>query len=321
MVVKNHLPEQVVLYRSSHAFQPDLVKALQNLGIVVHQAQFLAEMQDLTVIENSPCAIAIISDDLKGIEFLRSVMHYHTWTQRIMLTESTNLQTFEQAINKAHVNYLLHLPLEHDQLKTYLIKANRRFQSIIRPVNKLNALSSVASDLLLENERMRLESQTDSLTKLLNRRSMNTIMENLWHQYLTTNDGFSFAILDIDHFKKVNDRYGHEAGDKVLQELSALLLRNLRKDQDFAFRYGGEEFALISTHMNAEKMHLFVERLLDLARKMTIKVNNVKIRITFSAGVSDTTQVESPQQIIHQADLALYQAKNSGRNRIINFQK
>ena len=317
----NRLPDQIVLYRSSHSYQTVLKRKLQDFGIVIREAQFLAEMQDLSFIEKAPCALAIIDDQLNGIEFLRSLMHYHTWTQRIMLTDSTNLLTFEQAINKAHVNYLLHIPIEEQTLKTYLIKANRRFQNIMRPVHKLSALTSVTSDLLLENERMRLESQTDPLTRLLNRRSMNIILENLWHQYLTANDGFSFAILDIDHFKRVNDKYGHEAGDRVLQELSALILHNLRKDQDFAFRYGGEEFALISTHMNAEKMHLFVERLLQLTREMVIHVGQAAIKITFSAGVSDTRQVKSPQEVMHQADKALYQAKNSGRNRIINFEK
>ena len=317
----NRLPDQIVLYRSSHSYQTVLKRKLQDFGIVIREAQFLAEMQDLSFIEKTPCALAIIDDQLNGIEFLRSLMHYHTWTQRIMLTDSTNLLTFEQAINKAHVNYLLHIPIEEQTLKTYLIKANRRFQNIMQPVHKLSALTSVTSDLLLENERMRLESQTDPLTRLLNRRSMNIILENLWHQYLTANDGFSFAILDIDHFKRVNDKYGHEAGDRVLQELSSLILHNLRKDQDFAFRYGGEEFALISTHMNAEKMHLFVERLLQLTREMVIHVGQAAIKITFSAGVSDTRQVKSPQEVMHQADKALYQAKNSGRNRIINFQK
>ncbi len=321
MTTVSHLPQQVVLYRSAHPFQSVLAEKLHEFGIRFREIQFLAELQDLTFIEKSPCAIAIITDDLKGIDFLRSVMHYHTWTQRIMLTDSVRLNTLEQAINKAHVNYLLHLPIEDRELKTYLIKANRRFQNIIRPVDKLSALSSVTSDLLLENERMRLESQTDPLTRLLNRRSMNTIVENLWHLYLTANEHFSFAILDIDHFKRVNDRYGHEAGDKVLQELSALLLRNLRKEQDFAFRYGGEEFALISTHMDARKMYLFVNRLLKLARNMVIRAGNAQIKITFSAGVSDTRQVQSPQQVIHQADQALYQAKNNGRNQIIIFKK
>ncbi len=321
MTAENRLPEQLVLYRSNHPYQPVLSEKLRSFGIVIYEAQFLAEFQDLTVIEQSPCALAIIDDDLKGVDFLRSTMHYHTWTQRIMLTDSSNLQTFEQAINKAHINYLLHIPIEDNKLKTCLIKANRRFQNIMRPLNKLSALSSVTSDLLVENERMRLESQTDSLTQLLNRRAMNVILENLWHQYLASNIIFSFAILDIDHFKRVNDTYGHEAGDKVLQVLSTLLLRNLRKEQDFACRYGGEEFALISTHMDAQKMFLFVNRLLRLTRDLRIKYNDTDIKITFSAGISDTRQVQSPQQIIHQADNALYQAKNAGRNRIILFKK
>ncbi len=321
MTSENNLPDYVILYRSHHPFQSQLKEHLISFGITVLEVQYLAEMADLSFLEKSSCAIAIIDDDLKGIEFLRSVMHYHPWTQRIMLTDSVNIHTFEQAINKAHVNYLLHFPLGEKSLKTYLIKANRRFRNLIRPLNKLNALSNVTTDLLQENERMRLESQTDSLTRLLNRRSMNTIIDNLWHQFITLKTIFSFAILDIDHFKKVNDRYGHEVGDQVLRALSNLLIKNLRKEQDFAFRYGGEEFALISTHSGGEKMYLYVKRLLKLTRKMVVSGKDYDVKITFSAGVSDTQKITSPQQIIHQADIALYQAKNSGRNRVVLFKK
>jgi PleD family two-component response regulator len=214
-MVKHKLPEQVVLYRSEHPSQKKLRIILNDLGIVFHEIQYLAELKDLSVIEKSPCVLAIIDGEMKGIEFLRSVMHYHPWTQRMLITNSGDIRFLEQAINKAHINYLLSLPLSEETLKVYLMKANKRFQNLIRPINKLDVLSSVTSDLLQENERMRLAASTDALTKLPNRRSMNLVMENLWHQYVTANVVFSFAMLDIDHFKNVNDRYGHEAGDRV----------------------------------------------------------------------------------------------------------
>ncbi len=315
------LPDQVVLYRSAHPFQRQLRTILNKLGIRTHEIQYLAELKDLSAIEKSPCVLAIIDGEMKGIEFLRSIMHYHPWTQRMLITSSGDIRFLEQAINKAHINYLLSLPLSEETLKVYLMKANKRFQNLIRPINKLDVLSSVTSDLLQENERMRLAASTDALTKLPNRRSMNLVMENLWHQYLTANVAFSFAMLDIDHFKNVNDRYGHEAGDRVLQALAKVLSENLRAEQDFAFRYGGEEFALISNTMCAEKMYHYVSRLLDIVRKMVIRFDGHQIKITFSAGVSDIKGLEAPQMVIHQADMALYQAKNSGRNRIVIFKK
>jgi len=320
-MVNYKLPERVVLYRSGHPSQEKLRTILNNLGIAFYEIQYLAELQDLSAIEKSPCVLAIIDGEMKGIEFLRSVMHYHPWTQRMLVTSSADIRFLEQAINKAHVNYLLSLPLSRETLKVYLMKANKRFQNLIRPINKLGVLSSVTSDLLQENERMRLAASTDALTKLPNRRSMNLVMENLWHQYITANVVFSFAMLDIDHFKNVNDRYGHEAGDRVLQALAKVLLNNLREEQDFAFRYGGEEFVLISNTMCAEKMYHYVSRLLNIVRKMVIRFDGQQIKITFSAGVSDIKGLEAPQMVIHQADMALYQAKNSGRNRIVVFKK
>ncbi|NOX88081.1 MAG: GGDEF domain-containing protein [Calditrichaeota bacterium] len=315
------LPEQVVLYRSKNRYQEELKRLLEKWQIGFFEAAFLAEFEDLSFIEKSPCALAIIDDDLRGIEFLRSVMHYHTWTQRIMLSETVNIDVYEQAINRAHVNYLLRLPIKEHYLKTYLIKANRRFQNIIRPLNKLDALTTVTTDLLEANERYRLEAITDPLTQLLNRRSMNAMLENLWLQYLRASINFSFAILDIDLFKKVNDTYGHEVGDQVLRELSSLILRNLRKGQDYAFRYGGEEFALISVNIPQLKMYHFIKRLLELTRDMVVTVKDHKIKITFSAGISDAKSVHSPQELINKADQALYQAKNLGRNRIVVLQK
>jgi diguanylate cyclase (GGDEF)-like protein len=100
-----------------------------------------------------------------------------------------------------------------------------------------------------------------------------------------------------------------------------VLSKNLREEQDFAFRYGGEEFVLISNTMCAEKMYHYVSRLLNIVRKMVIRFDGHQIKITFSAGVSDIEGLEAPQMVIHQADMALYQAKNSGRNRIVVFKK
>ncbi len=310
------LPEKVVLYRSESVYQKPLIQLLEKWSIKYYQAAYLAEMENPEVIEKCPCALAII-EEKRAIEFLRSVMHYFTWTQRVMLSGKLDVDLFTEAINRAHVNYFIPLPLQEELLKTYLIKANRRFQNIIRPINKLEALTTVTTDLIEDNLRYRSEALTDVLTGLLNRRSLNTWLENLWHQYLRTGINFSMAILDIDHFKKINDTYGHSFGDHVLVKLANLIQNNLRKGQDYAFRYGGEEFTVISVNLSKQQMALFMERLLKLTRNMGLTFNDQPVNFTFSAGVAHILDAKTPQDIILQADKALYQAKNSGRNRVV----
>jgi len=317
----NSMPDQALMHRSKHPMQKEIIRQLNTWGMEVIEVSVLAELKEFSIMESLPVALAIISDsEPEGIEFLRSVMHANNLIQRMMLTESQNAELFERAINKAHVNYLLKLPLDRDKLSVYLRKAWRRYDNLTRPFAKLNALASVTQDLLLENERFRMEANTDSLTKLMNRRSFNAMLERFWLSFLNNKMNFALAMIDIDHFKKVNDTYGHHAGDLILQNLSDIFLGNRRIGVDFAFRYGGEEFAILSTGATAEEMKKYVERLLQVVVSRPLKLDGTEIGVTFSAGISTAELCSSAEELITQADLALYQAKNNGRNQVRIFQ-
>ena len=134
------------------------------------------------------------------------------------------------------------------------------------------------------------------------------------------NSKLGFLMLDIDYFKKVNDTYGHDAGDKVLQTVSNIILNSIR-ESDIAVRFGGEEFLIILTDLNSK------EDLIKAAEKIRQAIENTKfntgkeiIKKTVSIGGALFPQdCEKPWECIKFADLALYKAKNSGRNRVVVF--
>jgi diguanylate cyclase (GGDEF)-like protein len=148
---------------------------------------------------------------------------------------------------------------------------------------------------------------TDSLTGLLNRRQMQLLLEKaIQHER-----HFVLLLLDIDHFKQVNDRLGHNVGDSVLREVSQRLRESLRQD-DLLGRWGGEEFLALlpqTAHDDAEQL---AERLLQSIRQHAFPH---ELSVTVSIGATHALEGERPEDIVHRADLALYHAKQAGRNR------
>ena len=122
-------------------------------------------------------------------------------------------------------------------------------------------------------------------------------------------------MLDIDHFKRVNDTYGHQAGDKVIKMLAALIKRCVR-ETDLAGRYGGEEFAIILTDSTLENATRVAERIRGLAELLEVEHDGQTITFTVSLGLAQFEQsLDSPMVWLEQADQALYRAKESGRNQ------
>ena len=122
---------------------------------------------------------------------------------------------------------------------------------------------------------------------------------------------FSLLIYDIDYFKKINDTYGHESGDKILIELSNLVKKTLRKN-DEVFRVGGEEFAIIAPETDVTNALVLAEKIRKVVEAANFH-NNIKI--TLSLGIADSYTGRSISDIYRQTDTALYKAKNLGRNR------
>ncbi len=158
-------------------------------------------------------------------------------------------------------------------------------------------------------------SHTDPLTYLPNRRK---IIGDLQHEVLRTNryhTPLSIAMLDIDHFKIINDTYGHPIGDEVLRALSTELREHMR-EPDLVGRIGGEEFLIVLPNTTLEAAAEQADRLCKRIRDLVIPVNNVSLRITVSMGVTEfLAGQENWQSLLSRADEALYRAKNNGRDQ------
>ena len=161
----------------------------------------------------------------------------------------------------------------------------------------------------------RYMSVTDPLTGLYNRRHFEDCLEREFLRSKRYKSDLSFAIIDIDFFKKINDTYGHSSGDYVLKEVAYLILQTFRKT-DMVFRYGGEEFAVIITETPLDKAVIPLERLRTSISENTFKYKGEQINVTISIGVSGVNEdIESVHQLFENADKALYMAKENGRNQ------
>ncbi|MDP6634115.1 MAG: diguanylate cyclase [Phycisphaerae bacterium] len=160
-----------------------------------------------------------------------------------------------------------------------------------------------------------LHAQLDPLTELYNRRAMTKRLEREWERLQRRGGTLSFAMADVDHFKQVNDNFGHSAGDRVLQQVAQTLIAQCRQ-VDLPVRYGGEEFAIIVPDETAESTRNLLERCRESIADTPINTGHDEIRITVSFGVADSTGRPSTDAIIEAADQALYRAKQGGRNRV-----
>jgi two-component system cell cycle response regulator len=157
---------------------------------------------------------------------------------------------------------------------------------------------------------------TDGLTGLVNRRSFNEQLEQRLREATRYDRPLSLLLLDIDHFKKVNDTHGHPAGDAVLRGV-AKLAQKAARDTDVAARYGGEELALILPETDARGAMVIAERLRKLVETTAHASELGPLKVTVSIGVSTTGQrAKAPADLLEQADRALYRAKHAGRNRV-----
>lgn len=155
----------------------------------------------------------------------------------------------------------------------------------------------------------------DDLTQVFNRRQMFKILENQKALVERGVHPFSICIFDLDHFKKVNDTYGHSAGDIVLKTVAQEAQRNLRNIDHIA-RYGGEEFILILTNSEKNDAVICAERIRKMVSKIEFENMPKNFRITISVGVTEYQASEVIQDAINRADTALYRAKLNGRNKV-----
>ncbi|PQO28123.1 GGDEF domain-containing protein [Blastopirellula marina] len=183
-------------------------------------------------------------------------------------------------------------------------------ERMLSPTMRLSSQIAHAYDEVRQQANLLMtftESRTDPLTGLSNRRALDDSLESLFAMKDRYELTFSLCILDVDHFKRINDEYGHLEGDRVLQEIANLVDTCVR-ETDVVTRYGGEEFVVLMPSTDLEGAHMFAERVRVAAEE--------KLKVTVSGGVAQASASDEPQTLLARADAALYRAKANGRNCI-----
>jgi len=159
------------------------------------------------------------------------------------------------------------------------------------------------------------QAHRDPLTQISNRAAFNEAMDKELSSYKRHQADFSLMVIDVDHFKKVNDTYGHIAGDKVLKSVAEVIRQTIRRS-DEVFRYGGEEFVVLLSNTKKGGAKFIAERVRKEIEKLIVELNE-PINVTASIGISSSEIMEDVNQTLEHADKALYQAKGQGRNQVV----
>lgn len=172
-------------------------------------------------------------------------------------------------------------------------------------------------------ERIRELSIRDALTNVLNRRHLFERIEEMVAETKRTQRRFSLCVLDLDHFKNVNDQYGHLGGDMVLRELASIIMHMIRP-YDLVGRFGGEEFIVVMPNTSAAQAASAMERILAAAHAREIVYKDNRLRVTFSCGVVDSSELSPDPHLLdamlEEADSRLYMAKRTGRDRVFGME-
>jgi diguanylate cyclase (GGDEF)-like protein len=178
-------------------------------------------------------------------------------------------------------------------------------------------LSDANKALVKTNKELHKLSITDGLTGLLNRKHILELLDREISRSRRYGHPVSVLMLDIDHFKNVNDTYGHQTGDAVMRRLADCLCETVREN-DLVGRYGGEEFLILLPDSNARNSAQTAQRIRKMVQDLEIETSNENVSVTVSIGVSSYPQYgQDANAVICAADAALYQAKSSGRNQVV----
>ena len=190
---------------------------------------------------------------------------------------------------------------------------------LVKPVHEDELIAVVSSKIERARSLRRFMVQ-DSLTGLLNHTRIKQHLAQSIMLAKRDNTPVSFAMLDIDHFKKVNDQYGHPVGDRVIKSLAKMLLQRVRKS-DVVGRYGGEEFAVVLHGAGLDDAYRSMNRIREDFSQVYHTYEDGIFASTFSCGIAGFPGLEDPNVVAAKADLALYESKRGGRNKVSLFGK
>ena len=281
------------LLSSSTALTPKVMEDLYKKFVETRETGAMTQIQEQTQ--------QIIQDVLKGVG---------DTTDSSALYQK-NLTTLSAGLNRVSS------PEQTQMIITAVLKETRKMAEAHRKLQQ-DFEQAKAQSLTLSKKLRQIEeaASMDALTGLFNRRTFDRELERLMADYQETAKPFSAAVLDIDHFKRFNDTYGHQIGDDVLRIVGQIIKKGV-KGGDIPTRYGGEEFVILLPETDLERAAIVADQLRIRIAVLAFKIPGptpIMEKITVSMGVSQAGPRDTAKTLIERADRALYLAKSSGRN-------
>lgn len=280
------------LVRDENKIKLDRARNLRQAQLHLHKRKYDLLFLDFTL------------PDGNGLDFITWMNQVGDTTPVIVITGKGNEMIATQIIQRG----------AYDYLPKSTVSKNTILRSIVSTLEK----SRIKNELRQTQKKLVEMSIKDELTGLYNRRYMMESLERELARANRYNTDLVICMLDIDHFKEINDTYGHIAGDRILVEMGQLLSETFRQS-DLACRYGGEEFSLILPNTDIDQALISCDRFRELVAKRRFNFDNQIVRMTISIGLASflESEAKSSAELIARADQALYKAKNNGRNRVI----
>lgn len=306
---------KLLLIDDSEAQSGQIKAALERLGYSVECANSGVEGLRLArTVQPDLVLLDVVMSDIDGFAVCRW-LKMNADTREIpviMLTVRTALADRVEGLNIGADDYLSK-PFQDEELEARIFAALR----VKAAHAELKERNHQLETMLHHVEALAI---TDALTGLFNRRRFADVLKREFAVTKRYRNTLSCLMLDLDHFKRVNDQYGHDAGDQVLKEAARRISSSLR-EVDVPARYGGEEFAILLPHTGKREAFVVAERLRNAVKGVEFHFGGDTLRISASIGISGNIDVPTGQaeDLVKAADLALYEAKRAGRDRCVLF--
>lgn len=290
----------VLVVDDARSARSGLVEILERQNFRVIEA--LSGKQALDILQEDETIELVITDyhmpDMDGYQLTRKVREYRSSEDvRIIGVSSSTDRLLSASFLKAGASDFIYRPFVLEELQC-------RIDNNIETLKQLKRLRHLA--------------ERDHLTNLPNRRSFFDKTKSMMAELHKSKAKGALAIVDIDHFKKINDTYGHDAGDRTLKNIAALLGDMCEKGKHLAARIGGEEFAIFLKDLDAAQARAFCETLREAVETAGVQLTGTEIAVTISLGVVEIEKGEPFDNQLNAADQLLYMAKSNGRNRVFS---
>ena len=256
---------------------------------------------------------------VKGFHALRDVV----WTFTSTVSQAFLQDQETDGHMQAHIGRLKTAVVSKspEDMKREVLAAAEDLSKLVEDRNqeerrRVERLGEKLKEVEEELGQTRQQMALDGLTQLYNREVLDQHLEQMSALNILSNSPACLMMLDIDHFKKVNDTYGHRAGDTVICEIAKRTVLTFPRKMDFVARYGGEEFVVVVQGVNLEGARVLGDRLLAAIRQTFIEHEDLQLSVTISIGLAEYFKGDTSANWIERADQALYRAKQSGRNQL-----